>query len=92
MTELLVVLDVLMISAALLSAWLWWAASRSRLRRVSRFEVLDAADMNRLVTAMNRAQILNSRAALATAAAAILAAARLAVGALALGLTGRRLG
>lgn len=72
-----IVLDFLIIAAALLSAWLWLAASRTRLRRVSRHEVLDAADVNRIVTAMNRAQILNSRAALATAAAAILAAARL---------------
>ncbi|MCX7379833.1 MAG: hypothetical protein NT133_00060 [Alphaproteobacteria bacterium] len=43
---------------------------------MSRDEVLDAADMNRLITAMNRNQILNARAALATAAATLLAGAR----------------
>ncbi len=66
--------------AALASAWFWWAASRQRLRRISRDEVLDAADINRMVTVLNRTQILNSRAALATAVAAALAALRIALG------------
>jgi DNA-binding MurR/RpiR family transcriptional regulator len=39
--------------------------------------VLDAADINRIVTNLNRTQILNSRAALATACAGLLAAARI---------------
>jgi hypothetical protein len=60
----------------LLSAFLWFLASRNRLRRISRHEVLDYADINRIVTAVNRAQILNSRAALMTALAAFLAAMR----------------
>ena len=34
-------------------------------RRVSRFETLDAADLNRIMVMMNRNQILNSRGALA---------------------------
>lgn len=71
------VLDILIIAAALTSSWLWWSASRNRVRRISRREVLDAADINRLVIALNRAQILNARAALATAVAAVLTAARL---------------
>ena len=79
------VLDVLIVGAALVSAWLWWVASRHRMRRISRHEVLDAADMNRLVTAMNRTQILNSRAALTTALAAVLAALRLGLGAVGVG-------
>jgi hypothetical protein len=43
-------------------------------RRVSRFEELDAADINRIVVAINRNQIVNRRAALASAVAAFLAA------------------
>jgi hypothetical protein len=71
------VLDTLIIAAALASSWLWWRASCNRVRRISRREVLDAADINRLVIALNRTQILNARAALATACAAILTAIRL---------------
>lgn len=78
-------LDLLIIAAAFASAWLWWLASRNRVRRISRNEVLDAADINRLVIALNRTQILSARAALATALAALLAALRLVVNALALG-------
>ena len=74
------VLDAAIVVAALLSSWMWWRASCQRVRRVSRHEELDAADINRLVTALNRTQILNSRAALATAAATILAGLRLAIG------------
>ena len=70
------ILDALIIVAMLLSALLWLFASRNRLRRVSRHEVLDYADINRIVTAVNRAQILNARAALMTALAAFLAALR----------------
>jgi non-ribosomal peptide synthetase component F len=78
----LLVLDIAVAVAALISAWFWWVASRHRVRRISRNEVLDAADVNRIVTALNRTQILNSRAALATASAATLAALRIGLGAL----------
>lgn len=47
------------------------------MRRICRDEVLDAADLNRMVVAYNRTQILNARAALATAVAGILAGLRL---------------
>ncbi len=67
------------IAAALMSAWMWWKASRQRMRRISRREELDAADINRLVTALNRTQILNARAALSTAVATVLAGIRLAL-------------
>jgi hypothetical protein len=70
-------LDFLVIGFALASGWLWLAASRRRLRRVSKHETLDAADYNRIITALNRTQILNSRAALATALAAFMAALRI---------------
>jgi hypothetical protein len=73
---LTIILDALIILVMLLSAFLWFLASRSRLRRISRHEVLDYADINRIVTAINRAQILNSRAAFMTALAALLAAFR----------------
>jgi hypothetical protein len=85
MAGFVLVLDLLIIATALASAWLWWAASRHRVRRVSRDEELDAADINRLVTALNRTQILSARAALATALAAALAGLRLLLNALALG-------
>ena len=70
------VLDLGILAFALGSAWLWAKASRRKVRRVRRFEELDAADINRLVTALNRAQHLNARAALTTACAAILAGIR----------------
>jgi hypothetical protein len=76
-STMIAVLDAAIVLAALGSAWLWWRASRQRLRRISRNEVLDHADLNRIVTAMNRTQILNSQAALATAIAAVLAGLRL---------------
>jgi hypothetical protein len=46
-------------------------------RRISRSEVLDSRDFNRLIVAFNRAQLLNCRAAMATSATGILAAIRL---------------
>ncbi|WP_296571636.1 hypothetical protein [Phreatobacter sp.] len=82
LTTLNVVLDLLIASAACLSAWFWWIASRQRVRRISRNEELDAADMNRIVTTLNRTQILNSRAALFTALAALIAALRIIIGVL----------
>jgi hypothetical protein len=77
MYGLVLLLDLLVLCTVAGSAWLWWAASRRRVRRMRRDEVLDAADINRIVVAMNRAQILNSRAALATGCAAVLATLRL---------------
>lgn len=77
-----VVLDLLIAAAACLSAWFWWIASRQRVRRISRNEEIDAADMNRIVTTLNRTQILNSRAALFTALAALIAAFRIVIGVL----------
>lgn len=64
---------------ALASSWLWWLASRQRLRRISRLEELDAGDVNRIVTALNRTQMLNSRAALVASATASIAALRMAL-------------
>ncbi len=76
----LLAIDFGIVAAALASSWLWWKASGQRLRRISRREELDAADINRMVTALNRTQMLNARAALATAIAAFLAGARIAIG------------
>ncbi|WP_181706590.1 hypothetical protein [Chthonobacter rhizosphaerae] len=84
MGVLIQIIDWAIVAAALASAWFWWLASRQRVRRISLRETLDAADINRIVTALNRTQILNSRAALATAAAALLAAGRIALDALSL--------
>jgi hypothetical protein len=64
-------LDLSIVAAAFLSGMFWWLASRKRLRRICRDEMLDHADFNRMVVAYNRTQILNARAAIATAVAGI---------------------
>jgi hypothetical protein len=46
---------------------------------MSRLEELDAGDVNRIVIALNRTQILNARAAWLASATAALAAARMAI-------------
>jgi hypothetical protein len=69
-------LDLFGIVTALLAAWFWYLAGRRRLRRISKFEDLDAADINRIVIAINRSNLLNARAALAAAASAASLAAR----------------
>jgi hypothetical protein len=73
------ILDTLGIATALLAAWWWYLAGTRRLRRVSRWETLDAADLNRIVTTINRNNILSCRAALAAAASALCVALRFAV-------------
>jgi len=77
MPSLTVALDVLAALAALVAAALWLRASGRTVRRISKFERLDAQDLNRMVVAINRAQVLNGRAAAAAALAALLAAMRL---------------
>ena len=67
------ILDALGITTALLAAWWWYLTGARRLRRVSRSEALDAADLNRIVTAINRNSVLNCRAALAAASAVCVA-------------------
>ncbi|MFC1457063.1 hypothetical protein ACETIH_10105 [Microvirga arabica] len=79
MTSLTSILDLLAMVAAFAAAVLWWQACSRSVRRISRFEALDAADINRIVVAINRNQILNRRAALATAAATFLAALHFAI-------------
>ncbi|MCD1622896.1 hypothetical protein K7H93_08325 [Citromicrobium bathyomarinum] len=76
MQALVYLLDAAIVIAAVLSAWFWLRASGKRVRRVSKHETFDYADINRLVVALNRAQILNARAAKATAAAALLGGLR----------------
>ncbi|PZR84109.1 MAG: hypothetical protein DI537_33670 [Stutzerimonas stutzeri] len=75
------VLDLAIGVGALFSSWLWLLASRQRLRRVSRLEEIDAADLNRIVIALNRTQILNSRAALTASMVGALAGMRFAISA-----------
>jgi hypothetical protein len=74
---MLIFFDVLTIALALLAAYLWFASSRTRYRRISRHEAIDAGDLNRMIVALNRSQIANQRAALATAASALMLALRL---------------
>ncbi|MBV9078139.1 MAG: hypothetical protein JO048_11720 [Methylobacteriaceae bacterium] len=69
-------LDLLTLVSAFAAAWLWFQASGRRIRRVSYHEEIDAADLNRMVVALNRTQILNERAALASGIAALFAALR----------------
>lgn len=76
MPSLTVTLDFLAALAALAAAALWLRASGRTVRRVSKFERLDAYDLNRMIVAINRAQLLNGRAAGAAAVAALLAALR----------------
>jgi hypothetical protein len=80
MTLLLLPLDLLIIAAATASGILWFRASKGRMRRVSATEHLNHQDLNRLVVAFNRTQLLNRRAALATALAAFAGAVRMALG------------
>lgn len=72
-------LDLAIMATALAASWFWLQASGQRLRRISRTEELDVADMNRIVVAINRSQIMNARAALTSALAALLTAVRFAV-------------
>lgn len=67
---MLYVLDATAMLAAFASAILWFKASGKSLRRVHKGESLDEHDLNRIITAFNRNQILNGRAALATAVSA----------------------
>ena len=71
-------LDMLALAAALIAAWLWFTASSYQVRRVKKSEQLDHLDMNRIITAINRTQTLNRRAALATGASALLIALKFA--------------
>lgn len=73
---MLLAFDLLIGAGALASAYLWWLASRQRPRRVSRLEEFNAADINRILTVVNRAQILSSRAALAASFVAAIASIR----------------
>lgn len=79
MSFLVSLLDLAIIAAAAASGILWFRASRGRMRRVSASEHLNYQDLNRLVVAFNRTQILNARAATTTAAAALLGALRMAL-------------
>lgn len=80
MPILLLILEALAAASALLAAWLWYLASQRPQRRVSRFEELDAADLNRIIVGINRSNLLNRRAALATAASSTFVALRFAAG------------
>ncbi len=66
--------DILIILSTGASAWFWLKASGRRLRRVDRNEELDSRDLNRIIVTINRSQILNARAAIATAISAALVA------------------
>ena len=79
MRTALLAFDLTTVALTFLAAYLWFNASRSRHRRISRGETLDAADLNRIIVNLNRSQIANERAALATGAAGAALAVRLLV-------------
>jgi hypothetical protein len=79
---LFIVLDLSAMVAAFAASWLWFMSSRQRVRRISRAEALDAADLNRVIVAINRTQILNSQAAMAATLSALFAALRFGLDAL----------
>ncbi len=76
MAPLILIIVIAAISTAVVAAWLWFQASGRTVRRISYRETLDAGDFNRIVTALNRAQLLNSRAAIATGISALCVAFR----------------
>ena len=65
------ILEILAVLSAVIAAWMWWRASSHAPRRLTKGEDINHHDFNRLVTAMNRSQLLNRRAALATAVSAL---------------------
>jgi hypothetical protein len=75
--KLLIIFDLLAIGAAVTAAWLWFKASAREQRRITADEDITSADLNRLVTAYNRSNLLNRRAALATAFSAIFLALKI---------------
>jgi hypothetical protein len=77
MRVVLLVFDIATVALTFLAAYLWFNASHTRHRRISRGETLDAADLNRIIVELNRSQIANERAALATGAAGAALAVRL---------------
>lgn len=72
------ILDGLIVGAALASAWYWYLASDRRLKRFTEHEILNRSDLNRVIAAINKSQMLSARAAMATALAALLTALRFA--------------
>jgi hypothetical protein len=77
---MLLFLDVISLIAAIITSWLWFAASRSTVRRISAGEEIDHRDLNRIIVSFNRTQILNGRAAFMSAVSALCIATRFAAG------------
>lgn len=76
---LAIALDLAGAVSAFAAAWLWLLASGRQVRRISLNETIDAADLNRIVVAMNRAALLNRRAALAATVSALSVSLRFAI-------------
>lgn len=67
-------LDLGSIAASAAAAWFWYRASAARLQRAAHGETFDYHDLNRVIVAINRNNLRNRNAALASAiAAAVLA-------------------
>jgi hypothetical protein len=76
----LLVLELLAIGITLLAAYFWWQASGVRIRRIEKTEELNSLDINRIIVSINRSQLLNRRAALASALSALIIAIRFTAG------------
>jgi len=76
-SALIIALDLAIIVGVTFSGVFWYLASRGQVRRICKSEILDSRDINRIVVAFNRGQILNRRAAFATSATAMFAMVRL---------------
>jgi hypothetical protein len=65
-------LDIATLAMPAAAAWFWHLASSDKLHRVSIDEQFDYHDLNRVIVAINRNNIRNRRAALASALAVLL--------------------
>ena len=72
-------IDICAIAASIAAAVLWYRASATEIHRVTFHEVFDYHDLNRVIVAINRNNLRNRSAALASAIAAALLVIDLAV-------------
>ena len=72
-------LDVCALITAAVASYFWFYAGWRTIRRVSKHEKFDYADLNRVVVAVNRSNLLNRRAAIASGLSALFVASRMLV-------------
>jgi hypothetical protein len=77
--QLIIALDAAALLTTVAAALFWYRASQRGLRRLTIHETFDYHDLNRIVNAINRNNILNRRAALASGGSALLIGLRMMV-------------